>query len=97
MLLRDNEPQDPLKADNIQVQTNRVLKNLQAVLEAAGGDLSNIVKTTVFLLDMGEFGAMNEVYAGFFSDDPPARSAVQVAALPLGGRVEIEAVAYLPE
>lgn len=83
--------------DNIEIQTERVLKNLKAVLQAAGGDLSDVVKTTVFLLDMGEFGAMNEVYAGFFGDNPPARSAVQVAALPLGGRVEIEAVAYLPE
>jgi 2-iminobutanoate/2-iminopropanoate deaminase len=84
-------------ADDIELQTERVLKNLKAVLQAAGGDLSNVVKTTVFLLDMGEFGAMNGVYAAFFAEDPPARSAVQVAALPLGGRVEIEAVAYLPE
>lgn len=84
-------------ADDIELQTERVLKNLRAVLQAAGGDLSNVVKTTVFLLDMGEFGAMNGVYAAFFAEDPPARSAVQVAALPLGGRVEIEAVAYLPE
>lgn len=84
-------------ADDIEVQTDRVLKNLEAVLQAAGGELSDVVKTTVFLLDMGEFGAMNGVYAGFFTDSPPARSAVQVAALPIGGRVEIEAVAYLPE
>lgn len=84
-------------ADDIELQTERVLKNLTAVLQAAGGDLSNVVKTTVFLLDMREFGAMNGVYAAFFAEDPPARSAVQVAALPLGGRVEIEAVAYLPE
>jgi 2-iminobutanoate/2-iminopropanoate deaminase len=84
-------------ADDIELQTERVLKNLKAVLQAAGGDLSDVVKTTVFLLDMGEFGAMNGVYAGFFAEHPPARSAVQVAALPLGGRVEIEAVAFLPE
>lgn len=83
-------------ADDIEIQTQRVLENLQAVLQAAGGDLSDVVKTTVFLLDMAEFGSMNAVYAEFFSDKPPARSAVQVAALPLGGRVEIEAVAYLP-
>jgi 2-iminobutanoate/2-iminopropanoate deaminase len=82
-------------ADDIELQTERVLKNLKAVLQAAGGGLSDVVKTTVFLLDMGEFGAMNKVYASFFGDNPPARSAVQVAALPLGGRVEIEAVAYL--
>jgi 2-iminobutanoate/2-iminopropanoate deaminase len=85
-----------LAADDIQLQTERVLMNLRAVLHAAGGDLSDVVKTTVFLLDMAEFGAMNAVYARFFGDDRPARSAVQVAALPLGGRVEIEAVAYLP-
>jgi 2-iminobutanoate/2-iminopropanoate deaminase len=83
--------------DDIEVQTERVLNNLKAVLQAAGSSLSDVVKTTVFLLDMGEFTAMNGVYSSFFSDKPPARSAVQVAALPLGGRVEIEAVAYLPE
>ena len=82
-------------ADDIEVQTDRVLKNLKAVLQASGGDLSDVVKTTVFLLYMGEFGVMNKVYASFFGDNPPARSAVQVAALPLGGRIEIEAVAYL--
>ena len=86
-----------LVADEIGIQTGRVLDNLQAVLQAAGGDLADVVKTTVFLLDMAEFGLMNEVYASFFSEDPPARSTVQVAALPLGGRVEIEVVAYLPE
>ena len=83
--------------DDIEIQTERVLNNLTAVLEAAGGDLSNIVKTTVFLLDMAEFGKMNGVYASFFGGNPPARSAVQVSALPIGARVEIEAVAYLPE
>lgn len=78
-------------------QTERVILNLQAILRAAGADLSQVVKTTVFLLDMGDFAAMNGVYARFFSDDPPARSTVQVAALPLGARVEIEAIALLPE
>ena len=73
------------------------MRNLQAVLEAAGGGLEDVVKTTVFLQDMGEFSAMNAVYAQFFSENPPARSAVQAAALPLGARVEIEAVAYLAE
>jgi 2-iminobutanoate/2-iminopropanoate deaminase len=86
-----------LVEDEIEAQTARVLRNLQAVLKAAGADFSDVVKTTVFLLDMGEFGAMNAVYRSFFGDSPPARSAVQVAALPLGARVEIEAVAYLPE
>jgi 2-iminobutanoate/2-iminopropanoate deaminase len=83
--------------DDIEIQTKRTLENLQAVLQEAGGDLSNVMKTTVFLFDMAEFKAMNGVYADFFGDNPPARSAVQVSALPLGGRVEIEAVAYIPE
>ncbi|MFO7678524.1 MAG: RidA family protein [Chloroflexota bacterium] len=84
-----------LLADDITVQTEQVLKNLTAVLEAAGSSLANVVKCTVFLQDMGEFAAMNAVYGRFFSQNPPARSAVQVAALPLGARVEIEAIAYV--
>lgn len=82
--------------DEIQVQTEQVLRNLTAVLNAAGTDLAHVVKTTVFLKDMGEFAAMNEVYGRFFTASPPARSAVQVAALPLNARVEIEAIALLP-
>jgi 2-iminobutanoate/2-iminopropanoate deaminase len=81
--------------DDITIQAERALQNLQAVLEAAGGGLEDVVKTTVFLQDMGEFAAMNAVYARFFDQDPPARSAVQAAALPLGARLEIEAVAIL--
>jgi 2-iminobutanoate/2-iminopropanoate deaminase len=77
----------------IEAQTRQALENVKAVLEAAGSSLQHVVKTTVFLLDMAEFGRMNGVYAEFFPENPPARSAVQVAALPLGGRVEIEAVA----
>ena len=77
----------------IQAQTRQALKNLKAVLEAAGSSLEQVVKTTVFLQDIQDFGAMNEIYAEFFKTDPPARSAVEVAALPLGGMVEIEAVA----
>jgi 2-iminobutanoate/2-iminopropanoate deaminase len=80
----------------ISAQTERALRNLEAVISKAGGTLKDVVKTTVFLQDMGDFGAMNAVYAEFFGDEPPARSAVEVAALPLGARVEIEAVAYLP-
>ncbi len=94
-------PLDPatgkMVADEITIQTERALQNLQAVLEAAGSSLQNVLKVTVFLQDMAEFGAMNGVYAQFFSDNPPARSAVQVAALPLGARVEIEAVAFVTE
>jgi 2-iminobutanoate/2-iminopropanoate deaminase len=82
-----------LAGADIASQTHQALQNVKAVLEAAGSCLEHAVKTTVFLLDMGEFGAMNQVYGEFFTKDPPARSTVQVAALPLGGRVEIEVVA----
>lgn len=77
----------------IQAQTRQALTNLQAILKSGGSDLSLVVKTTVFLDDIGNFAAMNEVYSEFFKQDPPARSAVQVAALPKGGAVEIEAIA----
>lgn len=79
----------------IQAQTRQVLENLSAVLEAAGTSLSHVVKTTVFLSDLDDFGEMNQVYAGFFADHPPARSAVQVARLPLEALIEIEAVAIV--
>ncbi len=79
----------------IEVQARQALTNVSAVLEAAGTSLSNVVKTTVFLADMGEFQAMNSVYAEFFPDAPPARSAVQAAALPLGARIEIETIAIV--
>ncbi len=94
-------PLDPatgkMVEDNIETQTRRALENLQAVLKAAGAGLDSVLKTTVFLQDMGEFAAMNGVYAEFFSENPPARSAVEVAALPLGARVEIEAVAVVKD
>jgi 2-iminobutanoate/2-iminopropanoate deaminase len=77
----------------IQEQTRQVMNNLTAVLEAAGTSLDKAVKTTVFLSDMNDFAAMNEVYATFFTGAPPARSTVQVARLPLDARVEIEVVA----
>jgi len=78
---------------DVQAQTHRVLRNLTAVLEAAGCSLSNVVKTTVFLTSMSNFTAMNEVYATYFGDEPPARSTVAVAELPKGAQVEIEAIA----
>ena len=78
-------------------QTERVLKNLAAVLEAAGSSLNQIVKTTVFLADMKEFAQMNEVYATFFAGAPPARATVAAAGLPREARVEIEAVALVSE
>ena len=74
-------------------QTEQVLKNLAAVLEAAGSGLNRVVKTTVFLLDMNEFGAMNEVYGKFFKNEPPARATVEAARLPRDARVEIDAIA----
>lgn len=79
----------------IQEQTRQALQNVKAVLEAAGTSLENVVKTTVFLSDMNHFSAMNEVYATFFPQNPPARSAVQVARLPLDALVEIETIALL--
>lgn len=74
-------------------QTEQALRNLGAVLEAAGSGLDRVVKTTVFLLDMDEFTAMNEVYGRFFATEPPARATVQAARLPRDARVEIEAIA----
>ena len=76
-------------------QTERVFKNLAAVLEAAGTSLDKVVKTTVFLADMKEFAEMNEVYAKFFSGEPPARATVAALGLPRDARVEIEAVALV--
>jgi 2-iminobutanoate/2-iminopropanoate deaminase len=75
-------------------QTEQVMQNLGAILDEAGSSLDNLVKTTVFLTDLADFAAMNEVYAGHVGGRPPARSTVQVAALPSGARVEIEAVAH---
>ena len=93
-------PLDPatgeLVAGDIQAQTHQVLRNLQAVLEAAGSSLAQAVKTTVFLADMNDFAAMNAVYAGYFHEPPPARSTVQVGRLPKDARVEIEVVAVAP-
>jgi 2-iminobutanoate/2-iminopropanoate deaminase len=77
----------------IQAQTRQSLRNVQAILEAAGLSLANVVKTTVFLADMGDFAAMNEVYASFFTEPFPARSAVAAKALPKGALVEIECIA----
>jgi len=92
-------PLDPatgkLIQGSIQSQTEQVLKNIQAVLAAAGADFNQVVKTTVFLIDMADFAVMNQVYAQYFTESAPARSTVQVAILPLGARVEIECIAAL--
>ena len=90
-------PTDPATGQfvegGVREQTAQVLHNLSKVLEAAGSSLGRVVKTTVFLADMNDFAEMNEVYAGFFQENPPARSTVQAARLPRDARVEIEVVA----
>ena len=92
-------PLDPdtgtLVGATITDQTDQALRNLKAVLEAAGSSLEQVIKTTVFLQDMNDFAAMNDVYAQYFSVHPPARSAIEVAKLPKGALVEIEAVALV--
>jgi 2-iminobutanoate/2-iminopropanoate deaminase len=80
-------------SEDVAGQTRQVLKNLSAVLEAAGTGLNNVVKTTVFLADMNDFAAMNEIYAEFFKENKPARATVQAAKLPRDARVEIECIA----
>lgn len=84
-----------LLAGDVGQQTRQVLENLKAILEAAGASLGSVVKTTVFLKDMNEFGAMNAVYGTYFRDLPPARSTIEVARLPKDARVEIEAIAMV--
>ena len=84
---------EPVGAGDVRAETERTLANLAAVLAAAGSDLLHVVKTTVFLIDMSDFAAMNEIYAKHFGAHRPARSTVAVAALPRGFRVEIECVA----
>lgn len=92
-------PLDPasgeMKNASIEEATEQVLNNLQAVLEAAGSNLQNVIKVTVFMADLAEFAAMNEVYGRYFQENPPARSAMQVAALPKGARIEMEAIAVV--
>ncbi len=94
-------PTDPATGEfvpgGIAEQTEQVLRNLSAVLDAAGTSISRVVKTTVFLADMNDFAAMNEVYGRFFGAEPPARSTVEAARLPRDARVEIEAVALAGE
>lgn len=90
-------PLDPetqvLVSEDISEQTVRVIENLKGVLEAAGSSLADVCKTTVFLTDLNDFAAMNEVYARYFTSEPPARSTIQVSKLPGGASVEIEAIA----
>ncbi|MCG6950654.1 MAG: RidA family protein [Acidobacteria bacterium] len=88
-----NPASGKIEAETIEDQTRQVLSNVDAVLRAAGSGLHRVVKMTVFMTDLGDFQAMNGIYAEFFPSEPPARSAVQVAALPLGVQIEMEAVA----
>lgn len=85
-----------LAGPDVESQARQVMKNIGAVLEAAGTDFAHVVKTTIFLTDMAHFKTVNAIYGEFFPDTPPARSTVAVAALPLGGLVEIETIALLP-
>ncbi len=82
-------------SNDVAEQTHQVLKNLSAVLEAAGSGLNNVVKTTVFLADMNDFSTVNEIYAEYFSDNKPARATVQAARLPRDARVEIDCIAVV--
>ena len=86
---------DTAVGGDISAQTEQALRNLAAILEAAGSSLGNLVKTSVFLQDLGDFAAMNEVYARHVGENPPARSTFEVAKLPSGALVEIEAVAHV--
>jgi len=99
LFLSGSIPLDPASgqvvAGDITAQTRRVMDNIKALLEAGGADFSHVVRTTVFMVDLGEFAAMNEIYAGYFSAPYPARSTVQVVKLPKDVRVEIDVIAVL--
>jgi 2-iminobutanoate/2-iminopropanoate deaminase len=84
-----------LAGASVEEQTEQIMKNLGAILEAAGSDLDKLVKTTVFLIDLGDFNGMNSVYARHVGDRPPARSTIGISQLPTGARVEIEAIAHV--
>lgn len=79
----------------VEAQTRRVMENLAAVLAAGGAGFDRVVRTTIYLADLGDFAIVNEIYGGYFSDAPPARATVQVSRLPRDARVEIDAIAYL--
>lgn len=89
------KPGESTIGGDITAQTDQVLRNLAAILEEAGSSLANLVKTSVFLQDLGDFAAMNDVYARYVGDHPPARSTFEVSRLPSGALVEVEAVAHI--
>jgi 2-iminobutanoate/2-iminopropanoate deaminase len=90
------DPATKAMAPDIQSQTRQTLRNVQAILEAAGSGLEHVLKTTCYLRDMNEFGQFNQVYAEFFPAEPPARTTIQAARLPMDISVEIEVIAYVP-
>lgn len=91
----DPRTQQLVQGGDVAIETERVLENLKAVVEASGSSLAHTVKTTVYLADLGDFARMNEVYARYFGERPPARATVQVARLPRDARVEIDLIALL--
>jgi 2-iminobutanoate/2-iminopropanoate deaminase len=98
LFLSGQIPADPVSGSisgDIKAQTHQVFKNITAILAAAGASLQNVVKTTVFLKDINDFASMNEIYQSYFVKNPPARSCVQVAAIPKGALIEIEAIAII--
>ena len=92
-------PVDPKSGElvegDIRAQTHQVLKNIKAIVEAAGGTLNNVIKVTVYLDDMDDFAEMNEVYSQYFSESKPARTTIEVSRLPKNVKIEIEAIAYI--
>ena len=86
---------DALVGDSIEEQTEQVCKNLEAILDAAGSSFAQVLNTTIYLSDFGDFAAVNEVYGSYVGEKPPARATVQVAALPMGAKVEIAVVAHV--
>jgi 2-iminobutanoate/2-iminopropanoate deaminase len=93
MIALDPATGELVGASDVAAQARRVLDNLKALLEAAGTSLDRVVRTTIYLMDLGDFGTVNEVYARYFTNAPPARATVQVAGLPRGAAVEIDAIA----
>ena len=86
---------DTIVGDTIEEQTEQVCKNLAAILEAAGSSFAQVLNTTIYLVDFADFPGLNEVYGRYVGDEPPARATVQIAALPMGARVEIAVVAHV--
>lgn len=86
-------PESKTMEEDVSKQTEQSMQNIKAILQEAGSSMNNIIRCTIFVTDLGDFAAVNDVYASFFEEDYPARATVQVAALPLGAKVEIDAIA----